>query len=204
MNRCFSPPVGICCLYRRGQINAFLFSPSPSLGFQPQAFMRKEREKKRGRDREPNPPFLSAHATRTRAHLACRHLLPRFFDRRSRATKISYANFSLLGDRSSCSFGGKIEDRASVQLRFRPFVRSCSGLFRSSRFPFSLSLSLGLVAAYAPVSRSVDKIGKGELPLEAKLVSQLTRTWHVAVHRSHGCTRIQPLAEYIYREATKR
>lgn len=40
----------------------------------------KKERKKRGRDREPAAPFLSAHATRTRAHLACRHLLPRFFD----------------------------------------------------------------------------------------------------------------------------
>lgn len=50
VNRCFSPPVGICCLYRRGEINAFLFSPSPRFpAASVYAKAKRRREKRRQR-----------------------------------------------------------------------------------------------------------------------------------------------------------
>lgn len=125
----------------------------PLLGSQPQAFMPRQKEggKKGGRDREP-APFLCT-------HLACRHLLCRAF--------------SISRHENLLFFSLRWKNRGSSLKEASNFAFDLSfvvvGLLRSSRFPFSLSLSFGLVAAYAPVSRSVDKIGKGELPLEAKL-----------------------------------
>lgn len=181
----------------------FFFLPLPPSVSSRKRLCEKKERKKEAEIGNPTRPFSRpmqrAHARISRAGICCRGFSIDDLALQKFRTRISpFLETALI----VLSVEKLRIERPSNFASDRSFARALV-CFARRGFP-SLSLSLGLVAAYAPVSRSVDKIGKGELPLEAKLVSQLTRTWHVAVHRSHGCTRIQPLAEYIYREATKR
>lgn len=99
------------------------------------------------------------------------------------------------------------------------------GLFSSFLF-FSVSFLLlglcrgrsSLVAGCAPVSRPVDKIAKGGPTIDSFLyrvhtrdreepkllvVLQLTRTWHVAMHRAHRCTGPRTSRVYLPRSHEK-
>lgn len=132
--------MGICCLYRRAaKLMRFFFSLSLSLAF-PAAQAFTQKERK-GKKRDTTAPFLLARASAAEVFdFVVRAQI--FFGARSVVEK--------LGRRSS---GGEAGGMSLL-----PSVKSVS------RFPFSV---LRLVAA--PVSRPVDKIGEGEVPLEAKL-----------------------------------